>query len=268
MDFLAHFIVGFIIGALGTLVGSGGGFLIVPFLVYMTDFSPQVIAGTSITVAFICSLSGALAFHRKGMIDYKLALILIVAMIPGTLIGFILNQGITLKHYTNLFGTFLLFVSLFLFRNVKLRIPHFIPKPIHHRNKMKTTSGSTFEYEISVRRSAVLSFLVGVFSPLLGIGGGVLRVPPLVMISNMPARVVSAMSQFVTVAGSILAVILFGVNSQIAFEYVVPLAIGAVFGAPFGANVSSKAKKGLVRKIIAFCLFLVGVWMLIQNIGS
>jgi len=266
MHFLILLLVGLFFGFVGAIVGSGGGFLVVPLLLYATDLSPQEISGTSLLVVFFCSLSSTIAYKRQCKIDFKLSKLFIVAMIPGTLIGFFINQKISPEQFTLALGIVLLAISFFMLKGMEFRINHFVPKPVHWDRSIKDSCGEEHDYRISVRRSAVLSFLVGVLSPVVGIGGGVLRVPPMVMVVGIPEKIAAAISCTVTLATSIVAVALFASNKQVVFDLAIPLAVGSIFGAQIGAHYSKKSGKEKVRLIMGLALLFVGGWLLIGSL--
>jgi hypothetical protein len=154
-------------------------------------------------------------------------------------------------------------VAIALFRDLHMRIPHYIPYPVHAHRYIKDCNGKIFDYVVSLRRSALLSFLVGIISPIVGIGGGVLRVPPMILVLGIPAKVAAATSLVITFAGSLIAVILFAGNSQIDYMLAVPLAVGVITGSQAGALVSNKIDTRLIRLSMSVTILFVGVWMLL-----
>ncbi|PYM20287.1 MAG: sulfite exporter TauE/SafE family protein, partial [Candidatus Rokuibacteriota bacterium] len=85
-------LLGGVIGAYGTLIGAGGGFLLVPLLLFMDPLSsPSAVTGISLSIVAANALSGSLAYARKRRIDYHVAIALGLASIPGTVIGALLT---------------------------------------------------------------------------------------------------------------------------------------------------------------------------------
>jgi uncharacterized membrane protein YfcA len=80
--------LGFVIGAYGTLIGAGGGFVLVPILLLLyPNESPEIITCISLAVVFFNALSGSLAYSRMRRIDYKSGLLFSLATIPGAILG-------------------------------------------------------------------------------------------------------------------------------------------------------------------------------------
>ncbi len=247
MEFFILVLVGLGIGFVASIVGSGGGFLMVPFLLLTTDMSPQFIAGTALLVDVVTSLSSALAYRRQHKIDWPLARVFIAFTIPGIFLGVYLNQRVTVELFTLVLGLILLIKSLFLFKNFALKAAKSLPLD-----------------KVSTRKSALLGFIVGAASPIVGIGGGVLRVPPMIMFLRMPPKIAAATSQLVTLSGSLLAAALFAGNSQVAYVLALPLGLGTLAGAQAGAYFSLRSDTRLVVGIMSVALFFVGLWMVLR----
>ncbi|HEX2387234.1 MAG TPA: TSUP family transporter, partial [Candidatus Binatia bacterium] len=80
--------VGFVIGAYGTLIGAGGGFLLVPLLLlYYPQESADTITSISLAVVFFNALSGSTAYARARRIDYYSGLLFALAAVPGAVLG-------------------------------------------------------------------------------------------------------------------------------------------------------------------------------------
>lgn len=75
------------IGVLGTLIGAGGGWMIVPLLLLGFHFTPQQAVGTSLAVVFLNALSGSIAYMAQGRVLYRMGVALASATIPGALLG-------------------------------------------------------------------------------------------------------------------------------------------------------------------------------------
>jgi len=86
------FLTGIGIGALGTLIGAGGGWMIVPLLLFGYHFSPQEAVGTSLAVVFLNALSGSLAYMVQRRVLYQMGIAFAIATIPGALVGALLVQ--------------------------------------------------------------------------------------------------------------------------------------------------------------------------------
>src|ERR1043165_7169187 len=78
---------GFVVGIYGTMVGAGGGFLIVPVLLLVWHLPPAIAAGTSLSVVFLNASAGSFSYARQGRIDYKSGILLAIPTLPGSVLG-------------------------------------------------------------------------------------------------------------------------------------------------------------------------------------
>ena len=107
--------VGFIVGAYGTLIGSGGGFVLVPLLLLLYPReSPEVITSISLAVVFFNALSGSIAYMRLKRVDYRSGVLFGIATIPGAILGAITTSTIPRPLFDIFLGILMIVGSLFL----------------------------------------------------------------------------------------------------------------------------------------------------------
>src|SRR5215831_7839456 len=107
--------IGFIVGTLGTLIGAGGGFLLVPILLLLdADLAPQVVTGISLAVVFFNAASGSYAYARMGRIDYKGGIAFSIAALPGAVGGAYLTSHIPRRLFDGIFGCLMIAASVYL----------------------------------------------------------------------------------------------------------------------------------------------------------
>jgi hypothetical protein len=255
-------LLGFLIGAIAALTGIGGGVFIVPVLTLLYSFSPANAAGTSLTTIVFTALAATLNYSRQRRISYKTGLMLAVVTAPGGMLGVYLSTVLSAKLLGVLFGFFvIIFVAL----------PMSID-PRSFRLKRFSTSGADKravepdEVFFSSRRKmlfgAVLSFLGGIASGLLGIGGGVLIVPILTLVVGMPIHFATATSMFAITFTSTSEATQHYLAKQTNFEYALLLASGTVLGAQVGAYASKKTSGKNLRRIFGIIIVIVGIQMI------
>src|SRR2546428_778781 len=108
--------VGVLIGAFGTLIGAGGGFVLTPMLllVYPNE-SPEVITSISLAVVFLNAFSGSVAYARMQRIDYTSGVLFAVATIPGAIVGALTNTFFARLAFYLFFGLCIILAAIFLF---------------------------------------------------------------------------------------------------------------------------------------------------------
>jgi hypothetical protein len=116
---------------------------------------------------------------------------------------------------------------------------------------------------MSYRAALFLGFLIGIFSSLFGIGGGVILVPTLLYFSELPIHAVSATSQFGILLTSPVGLAVHALQRDIDVHDVLPLVAGGLLGGPIGARLSLKMKSPHLLLVVAFALLAVAgslVW--------
>lgn len=265
MAFLLLPLLGLGVGALGTLVGAGGGFILVPVLlfVYPND-PPAVITTISLAVVFLNALSGSLAYARQGRIDYRSGLLFAAAAVPGAVLGAWAVRFLSRGLFNLVFGVLLLAIALI----VALR-----PVPHSHERKHRPGEwartlvdrvGYRYRWSYRVEVGTALSVLVGFISSVLGIGGGIIHVPVLVMLLSFPIHIATATSHFVlaiTAFAGTLTHVLTG-EFAAAWSRTVLIGVGALAGAQLGAALAPRARPAVITRTLALGLALVGVRLL------
>lgn len=260
--------LGFLVGAFGTLIGAGGGFILVPVLVLLyPDLKPDVVASISLAVVFLNAASGSFAYARMRRIDYKSAGAFGLATLPGS-VGGALVTGLLPHHVFNLIlGIVLICVAVFLFL-----------KPAEGMLTNGKTPGSThrylidaneevYVYSFNLKTGIVISFFVGFLSSLLGIGGGIIHVPALTSLLNFPTHIATATSHFVLALMALAGTIVHLANGTLQEGLRTALCIGAgvVLGAQLGAAISHKVKPKSIIRALATALIIVGVRLLVSR---
>ena len=271
-NFFILLAVGFVIGTFGTLIGAGGGFLLVPLLI-ITDknMPPNVTTAISIAVVAVNAISGSIAYAKSGRIDYKAGILFSLFTIPGSVAGVFVVNYIPRHIFNIIFGILLLVLALFLFIRTSKNMQnqtnsHKDEKGFTHHT-LRDKQGEIFSYSYNQTIGIVISILVGFLSPLLGIGGGIIHVPAMVQWLQFPVYIATATSHFIlAIMSSVSVAVHFfqgTYNNPHVLKMLAGLCIGVIPGAQLGAFISHKINTALIVKILAVCLALVGVRILL-----
>ncbi len=266
MEFLA---LGLGVGAYGTLVGAGGGFLVVPVLLLLYHADPAQAAGTSITVVFLNAASGSFSYARQRRIDYRAGLAFALATVPGAIAGAFLAELFHGRTFEIVFGVLLLLIAaLLMWRPTTARagVPPTEggppPRWYHIEHRFADAGGESFHYRYNILIGIVLSIGVGFLSSILGIGGGIIHVPALVFLLGFPPHVATATSHFILAISAFV-----GASTHLALGHVLlgPAAfmgLGVVVGAQFGARLSRRLHGGVVVRLLSVALIVVAFRLL------
>lgn len=267
IDFIL-ILLGIGIGALGTLIGAGGGFILVPVLILLyPTMKPEVLTAVSLTIVMVNALVGTIAYYQKRRIDFKAGIIFAVATIPGSIIGVFVTTMIPRGQFDVLFGILLILLAFFLFfksgkRKGKSKELRTI-KPGYTFQRKKDKNGVIYEYAYSIKTGIIISLFIGFFSPLFGIGGGIIHVPAMTEILYFPVHIATATSQFVLGVMAMISVCVHyfqgSYDNPEVVRLMILLGIGVVPGSLLGARLSTLIKGGVIIKVLAISLAIIGL---------
>lgn len=231
--------IGLVAGLLSGLFGVGGGILIVPALIYLAKLDPKIAAGTSLLAIVPVSIVGAASYALAGHVHVLLAVILAAGSILGAPVGTRLLARISRRGLQLAFVAFIAVVVVSLF----LVIP---------------SRDSVIELDpLRAAGMAVLGFVTGILSGLLGIGGGVVIVPMLVLLFGA--------SDLVAKGSSLLMMIATGASGTVSNlrrgSVDVPAAVAVGLAAASSTLLGVWCAQALspAAANIAFAVFLVGI---------
>ena len=261
--------VGFLVGTYGTLVGAGGGFVLVPMLLLLyPQESPEVITSISLAVVFFNALSGSIAYMRLKRVDYRSGFLFAAATIPGAILGAMTTSFIPRPLFDIFLGVLMIGASIFLlFHTDKKTGDKGSKLPGCLVRNLVEADGTAHTFSYSPTVGVGLSLIVGYVSSLLGIGGGIIHVPALVHLLNFPVHVATATSHFIL---AIMALTGTGVHIVMGdfhhgIRRTIALAIGVLIGAQLGALLSNRIKGIWIIRSLAIALGLVGIRILILS---
>jgi len=267
MEWLWLVPLGFGVGACGTLIGAGGGFVLVPvLLLYLRpETNATVVTGISLTVVFFNALSGSAAYARLRRIDYRSGLIFAAATIPGAILGALTTVWIPRSVFDPLLAVLLIAVALFLFLRPPRERGSKRSAENHLQRRFVDADGISHAYSYNMRLGIGLSLLVGYVSSLFGLGGGIIHVPAMVHLLNFPAHVATATSHFILTITTLTGALVHIIRGELAGRVGVTaaLAIGALGGAQLGAWVSRHVNAVWIIRALALGLGIVGLRILL-----
>jgi uncharacterized membrane protein YfcA len=255
-------LLGLAVGAFGTFIGAGGGFLLVPVLLLEYHFAPADAVGTSLALVFLNALSGSIAYLRQRRVDLGLGWRFAAATLPGAVGGAYLTRVLASGPFSLAFGLVLLGVAALLFWGRSTP-----PSTGAQRRAAVDRRGQTHAYAVDVGKGVAVSFAVGFVSSVFGIGGGIIHVPFLIVILGLPVHVATATSHFVLSISTLVGAGTFLALGHVDVELVALIGIGILVGAQVGAWLSTRASPAVIRLILAASLTLVAVRMILHVAG-
>lgn len=242
--------VGFAAGTLGSMLGVGGGIIMVPALTAL-NMPPTQVSSTSLVAVTSTSISSTIEYSRQRRIDYRLSLELGACAIPGAVLGAILSDYIPEDTFKMYFGILLIFTGLYiLYKNIILTQPSV-------RKRSVTLRSIVF----------IAAFCSGVISSLFGVGGGIIFVPAMVLVLGLTMHRAAATSQLTLLMTSLSGVFTHSILGHPQYLQALALSAGAFIGAQLGARISKMTKEGLLQKLLAIMLIGVAITYILDALA-
>ncbi|PYI50652.1 sulfite exporter TauE/SafE family protein [Paenibacillus flagellatus] len=263
--FLLLLLIGAVSATFGSIVGLGGGIIIVPALLYIApifldrDITTATAVGTSLTVLIFTALSSTLTFMKEKKVDFRSGWLYFVTSGPAAMIGASLTGQFAPRPFELSFGIFMLFMAGLLMLRSRLK-----PSAIDWRIKRTFTDakGEEHRYGYNIPSALAVGFAVGFISGLFGIGGGSLFVPVMVLLFRYPPHVATATSMFVIFLSSILGSITHGYHGEIDVYSAIALAPGAWLGGWLGARIVRRMSGGALLWVLRLTLIALAIRMI------
>mgnify|MGYP001091410713 CR=1 FL=1 len=229
--------LGFAAGILGSMIGLGGGIIVVPVLTFL-GFPPTAAASNSLFAALSNSIASTISYSRQKRIEYFLGLKLGLLAIPGTILGAIISTDVAPDIFKILFGFVLVASAIYIF----------LRKQIESREKIISKQMIIF--------AIGASFFAGIISSFFGIGGGIIFVPLMVVGMGMSMKKAAPTSQLILLFASLSGVIVHSVLGHPDFLQAGFLAIGSFFGGLVGAKLSLSVKERNLKILVSVVILI------------
>jgi uncharacterized membrane protein YfcA len=269
----ATFGISIIAGVLGSLLGLGGGIIVVPALTLLLHIPIRFAIGASIVSVIATSSGAAAAYVRERMTNLRVAMVLEVATTSGAITGAYIAGRIAGRWLFIIFGVIMGYSAIAMFR----KRHHVAGAPVPpdrwadvlalHDSYYDEAAGEEIHYRVTRTRLGLgLMYVAGIVSGLLGIGSGALKVPAMDLAMGLPIKVSTATSNFmigVTAAASAGVYFARGdINPMVA----APVACGVLLGATGGSYLLGRLKSQLIRAVFVVVLLWVSLEMLLKGI--
>jgi len=260
-------------GLLGSLLGLGGGIIIIPALTLLLKIDIRYAIGASVISVIATSSGAAAAYVRERMTNIRVAMLLEIATTAGALTGAYLAGLISTRWLYIIFGLVMGYSSLAMFRKRREHAgDDAAPSPLAdrlrlHDSYVDESLGREVVYRVARTELGLgLMYIAGVVSGLLGIGSGALKVPAMDLAMRLPIKISTATSNFmmgVTAAASAGVYFMRGdINPFIA----APVAAGILVGATLGSRLLGRLKSSTIRIVFIVVLIWVSVQMLLKGL--
>lgn len=263
--------LGLSVGVVGAVVGVGGGFLLVPALLFIfPDAAPAAVTSISLTAVFFNALSASIGYRRRGNQDYRTAAILIATAAPAAIGGALLNRATGRESFEVLFGIGLVAGAAYLMARSLLQLPSQEASFRGRRRVIVQRDGQSYEYRVNEPLAVAVAPGAGIVAGFFGIGGGIINVPFMMIALRIPARVAVATSQLeltVATAAALAVHLTAGIGDADQWLRAGVSGFGTLVGAQIGVRLAPRAGGRLVLGVIGAGLMLAGVRLLVSRLA-
>lgn len=237
------------------LLGSGGSILTVPVLVYLVGQDPKVAIAGSLMIVGIISTFSAIPYARQALIKWRTVVVFGVPGMVGALIGAWGAHFVSNATQMLVFSALMLMAAYLMFRPVKLK------------------EADQEHEERGVYKIALDGLVVGAVTGLVGVGGGFLIIPALVLLGGLSMRlavgtslVIIAIKSYVGFYGYLH--VLDSLALTVDWDIIVIFSAIGVIGGWLGHRLSSRVDQQTLKKGFALFLILMGAFILYENVPS
>ena len=253
-------IVGIIAGIMSGLFGIGGGIIMVPSLIAFFGMGMLNANATSLAAMLLpVGVLGVITYYKAGYINVRNALWISVGLLSGSFFGAELAVSVDVKVLSKLYAAFLLYVAVGYLDIPKL----FRRKKLQKVENTETGENKHYAFWIFI----CLGIFAGVIAGLFGKGGGLVIVPILIKFFRYDAKAASATSlAALQLPVGLPSVIVYAQAGYLNWLYAGLMALGIVFGVFFGTKLAIKLPATTFKKVYAFFLLGVAVYMVYKYI--
>ena len=237
IDQLWLVLLGFAAGILGSMIGLGGGIIVVPVLTFL-GFPPTAAASNSLFAALSNATASTISYSRQKRIDFSLGIKLGMLSIPGTVLGAVVSTDAAPDIFKILFGFVLIASAAYIFLRKKIE------------TREKTLSKQMAVFAVGA------SFFAGIISSFFGIGGGIIFVPLMVVGMGMAMKKAAPTSQLILFFASLSGVVVHSILGHPDFVQAGLLAVGSFFGGLVGARLSLHVRERYLQILVTAVILI------------
>lgn len=242
------FSITLVAGSLGSTLGLGGGFFIIPASVLILGLPMHEAVSLSLASISGIAFSSFLTYAKNRLIDFKLGVSLELFTVLGAIIGSTLAIRLSNKFLEVLFGMTLMYVA---FRMIRAPAK---------RKEYELFKGKKFLF------ACFSSLLAGLIASMIGIGGGVLKVPIMNLILNVPIRIAMGTSEFMITITSFTATVNYHLQGVGDIYHELFGIAGGFLGGQLGSRTGLKLKSSSLKKLFASVLLCFSILMIIIGV--
>ena len=266
LGLLGRILLGLVIGFCIGLTGIGGGVLVLPALTLLLGIPPVQAVGTTSLYAFLTKITATFHHARLKTIDWGTSLRFLAGALPANaMVSLWISQQGSDKDFQEGLTMFIVAVVFFSVLMMLLNM-------VKRSRTALATEERTLADRITGHRllrnglSILMGALVGGLIGATSIGGGVLIVPIMIILFNLPASRTVGSSIFISLLLTFFTSIIYGKSGEVDEATAIIMAAGSLAGVYNGSRLSSRMPERLLQGIMIGLILLVAILMLINQI--
>jgi uncharacterized protein len=269
---LSAFAASIVAGLVGSLLGLGGGIIVVPVLTLLLGLNIRYAIGASIVSVIATSSGAAAGYVREHMTNLRVAMLLEIGTTTGALTGAYLAGKIPQRSLYIVFGILMGYSALAMFKKrhgSQDNVPQdrWANKLKLHDEYFDQSMNETIRYRVThTKLGLLLMYIAGVVSGLLGIGSGALKVPAMDLAMRLPIKVSTATSNFMIGVTAAASAGVYFARGDIDPFVAAPVATGVLIGATVGSTLLGRLQNNTIRILFVIVLLWISEEMLRKGI--
>ncbi|WP_246163367.1 sulfite exporter TauE/SafE family protein [Oryzomonas sagensis] len=260
-------------GIVGSVLGLGGGIIIVPALTILFGVSMRTAVAAS-TVSIIATSTGAaVAFLRDRLTNTRVAMWLEMGTSAGALSGALIAGYLHQRFLYIMFGLLLAYSGYNMFRTRKAELPgEVVPDRLSRKLNLAGSYydrmlGRRVEYQVTrTLPGLVLMYFSGAAAGLLGIGAGIFKVPAMDQVMRMPFKASTATSNFMIGVTAASGAVVYFARGDVKPLVAGPVVLGVLLGAVVGARLMVRLKTSTIRKLFIPLIVYTAIEMIYRGV--
>ncbi|MES0341638.1 MAG: sulfite exporter TauE/SafE family protein [Candidatus Humimicrobiaceae bacterium] len=246
LEYLKFFAIGLLTSSIVTLLGIGGGLIILPILIYFTDVGLKAATAISAVQVFFASSFGTFFNRLQKTINFRYAIIFGISSGATYFLG---------SYFTRLISENI--IKIIYLGAVVLALILFFLKRNNNRDNDLELAAQRIPKKIDYFKIIPIALIAGFSFGILGVGGGFLYVPLLILLFDLPLKVAIGTSLMIVLFNAVPGMI--GKLLSIKFDIFLGLAVavGAIIGSRIGTYLNKKISEKIIKIIFTLLLAVI-----------
>jgi len=271
-QFIGLILAAVVASTLGSMLGLGGGVFLVPLFTLFFHLDPTLAVAASAMCVVTNSVVGSSIHLRSGFTNLRLAMLMEVTTAIGAVAGALVALKVGATLISAMLGAVLLYSAFSMVRQRRITPPPpapDAPDPFGLRSAYHdVATGQTSEYlPVHLPAGLAISGAAGVLSGMLGIGGGVIKVPMMNLLMKIPVKAAAGTGSFMVGMTAVATAAVFWADDQIDPRIVVPAMIGVFIGGQVGSQVTRRVHTHRITLVFVIVIAYLGFSMVLKAFG-